>query len=210
MTVSEEQMTLRVSTPYNPTALWVPNLALLVIIVMVFLGTTCGEGRVVETLVLTDDATRSRIVQLERRLRYGAPDAPAAGVELASLYLRVGAFPWAYDALKQAESRAPRDPGWRLDLGLAYIEIGHNDDGLRVISEAYRSCNPPQCGSQVRARLSLYLRVAELMKERRIDARRDLRRANEVFREVLKPAEATGLMPKPAASRPADSPAAGN
>lgn len=180
----------------DATTLLLPNIVSLCLMGLFLLGTALSGTRRVERLVTADDATTRRIHELERAVTLGGPQASWAALELARLYRRAGAFPWSYEALRQAESHGPREPAYRLELGLAYVELGRNADGERVIKGALAGCVSPGCTSAVRARLALFERVATLMREREIDARYEIVRADEVFREVLKPAESTGLGPR--------------
>lgn len=168
-------------------AVLVPNLLLLAIIVVYLLITTFANGRV-GPLVATDGRTARKIVQLERKVSRDPSDANDA-IVLARLYERAGELPWAYDALRSAEQHGKRDLLYRMKLGLAYLEIGRNRDGLRVLQRSLEACDVQGCKTHLRVKLEVFTRLAQLMIERRIDARRDRAAARALMREVLMPIE---------------------
>ena len=143
-------------------AIWVPNVFLVVIVVLylVFSGIS---GPRVEPLVKTDDQTADRISQLERAIRYGKKGG-ANALELSRLYSRVGEYPWSVDALRSAEREGSREPAWKMKLGLAYLELGKNIDGLRVLKRTLLACKSKGCPANIKAKLEIFTRVAELLR----------------------------------------------
>ena len=168
---------------------WVPNLLLLLGLVLI--GLVGGGGRhQVGPLVATNRSTTELIQQLERRLARNPADG-AASIELAQLYQRAGELPFSFEALRSAERRAGENLTFQMKLGMAYLELGKNGDGRRVLREALRRCDlrpkaGRRCGVALRARLSIFLQVADLMVERNINARLQPEAVAKVFDSVLK------------------------
>lgn len=165
-------------------AVLIPNLLLLLVIVFYLLISRVGPDRV-QPLVAADQKTSQRIRQLERLLARN-PNDHGAAIQLARLYQRAGQLPFSYDALRSAEQDGSRDARFRMKLGMAYIEIGKNADGQRVLRAALTACEVNRCPAHIRARLSIFLQVADKIAERRIDARTNPEGAAKVFDEVLK------------------------
>lgn len=170
--------------PGLETAIMVPNLLLLLVIVLYVLTTKVGPDRV-QPLVVADKETSARIRQLERLLARN-PEHRKAALELARLYRRAGQLPFSYDALRSAEQNGSRAARFRMKLGMAYVEIGKNADGVRVLREALLGCRLRRCPAHIEARLSIFKQVADLIAERGINARLYPDKASKVFDEVLK------------------------
>ncbi len=188
----------------------VGNLVFVGIVVLYFVLTGVGQKQV-KPLVEASPKTQQRIADLERLLARD-PGNVGSAVELARLYRDVGEFPWSYDALRNAERSGNEDPAWRIKLGLAYLEIGKNDDGLRILKAARERCYraTPRCRQDLLTKLDVFHRLAEIFVERKIDSRKHLVAVNKAFQEVLKPvnADPSKLRPKAPATPPASIPAA--
>lgn len=185
-------------------AILIPNLVLIGV-VLIYLAVTRVDGEKVELLVDADPVTQKRIAQLEKDLLRQPGDVTKA-LELARLYSDVGEFPWSYNALQAAEKHGSDDPSWQLKLALAYLELGKNDDGLRVLDEAVARCGSVKCAPPLRVKLDLFIRVAKLLKERGIDVRKDRTAADKALREVLKPVavDPAKMRPKAPAELPGE------
>jgi len=204
--------------PYSPSSreaqLLAANLVFVGVAVFYLLVTNVGR-ETIRPLVQADPQTSRRIQDLERILQQN-PRASGSALELAQIYREAGEFPFSYDALRESERTGTEDPGWRLSLGLAYLELGKNDDGLRVLTSVERRCQRPSlppCPSDIRARLDIYGRIARLLKARRIESHKHGLAAQQAIHEVLRPVEVdlAKMRPKaPAtpASRPVSPPAA--
>lgn len=166
-------------------AILIPNL-LIIGGILFYLAATNVDQEHVERLVEADPITAARISELEAAL-LDRPGDMSVAIELSRLYTEMGEFPWSYNALKNAEERSDTDPRWRLRLGVAYMELGKNDDGLRVMTTALNSCEVTKCTPNTRAKLQLFSRVAKIFKERNIDSRKDRISADKAFNEVFKP-----------------------
>jgi hypothetical protein len=187
----------------------VVNLVFLAFVVLYLAGISIGPTPV-KPLVQADSKTTARIQELELTLQRD-PNNVHSALELARIYQDAGEFPWSYDALRNAEASGDPDPSWRLRLGLAYIELGKNDDGLRVLRDAESRCAARKsCRGDVRVKLELFVRVATLLKERRIDTRRQRAAAEKALHEILKPVhvDAEKMRPKGPAAPPPSSPPA--
>ncbi len=197
--------------PGLETAILVPNLLLLLVIVLYVLTTKVGPDRV-QPLVVADKQTSARIRQLERLLALN-PEHRKAALELARLYRRAGQLPFSYDALRSAEQNGSRSARFRLKLGMAYIEIGKNADGVRVLHEALQGCRLRRCPAHIEARLSIFKQIADRIVERKINARLYPNKAAKVFDEVLKKVDGRFLGPlrrkraKPSDKEPTTQPA---
>lgn len=168
-------------------AIWIPNWVLIGF-VAIYLIIAWATAKRVQSLVEADPKTTSRIAHLELLLqRY--PTDMAHTLELARLYQDVGEFPWSYHALLTAEKTWSKDPVWRLLLGLAYLDLGKNDDSLRVLKQAKERCKETSCSSNIRTKLDIFTRLAELFIERKIDSRKHAIAAERALREILKPVE---------------------
>jgi hypothetical protein len=212
---SQDSKTERPPSRGRTTAINIGVLAANVIflaIAIIYFATRVPENRV-KPIVEGSSKTQQRISQLELELRRD-PASIAKAVELARLYQDVGEFPWSYDALRNAERSGAVDPAWRLKLGLAYLEIGKNDDGLRVLRAAQARCaqlGPNECRTDVAVKLDIFAQVAKILRDRRIDTRKHRAAADKALQEVLKPviADPSKMRPKaPAApaSAPSDEP----
>lgn len=164
-------------------AVVVPNVILLAVVVVYVVVRTPPKA---EPLVQTDRRTATRIDELEEALKRD-PRAGGNALELARLYSRAGEFPWSVDALRAAERTGNSSLAFRMKLGLAYLELGKNLDGLRVLKAALQTCGRTDCPADLKARLEILTTVAEILTERRIDARKNQVAAAKVFRDVLKP-----------------------
>lgn len=163
----------------------IPNI-LLIAVMLVYVAVTGVDEDAVRPLVDADPQTTARISQLEEALMRDPRDVSKA-IQLSRLYQDVGEFPWSYNALLNAEKNSSDNPVWRLRLGLAYLELGKNDDGLRVMQKALKGCDPARCSSNVKIKLQLFTRVARLLKERKIDTRKQPRAAHKALQDVFKP-----------------------
>jgi hypothetical protein len=182
----------------------VVNLVFLAFVVLYLVSSGIAPTPV-KPLVQADTRTTARIHELELTLQRD-PNNVKSALELARIYQDAGEFPWSYDALRAAEASGDPDPAWRLRLGLAYIELGKNDDGLRVLRDAERRCaSRKSCPADVRVKLELFGRVAALLQERRIDTRRQRAAAEKALHEVLKPVQVdpAKMRPKGPATPPA-------
>jgi len=166
----------------------IPNLVLLGILGVYLLGKGLkGKETEVRPLVNANKKKSSRIATLEQLLRDNPADLGSA-IALSKLYEEAGELPWSYDALRAAEKRSTVEPRLRLRLGLAYLQLGKNKDGMRVLRELIAHCDKESCRSHIESRAKIYRQVARLFLERDIDARVDHRGADKVMREVIKPA----------------------
>jgi len=163
----------------------IPNI-LLIAVMLVYVAVTGVDQDAVKPLVDADPQTTARIAQLEEALMRDPRDVSKA-IQLSRLYQDVGEFPWSYNALLNAEKNSSDNPIWRLRLGLAYLELGKNDDGLRVMQRALKGCDPARCSANVKIKLQLFTRVARLLKERKIDTRKHPRAAHKALQDVFKP-----------------------
>ncbi len=175
------------------------NLIFLGLAVLYLLVTTVGD-ETVQPLVQADPQTSRRIEHLERAL-LRQPGAADSALELAQLYRDAGEFPWSYDALRDAERTGTDDPGWRLKLGLAYLQVSKSEDALRVLRAARQRCRRPgaACPGDVRVKLDIFVRVAELLKKRGIQPHKHRLAAEQALREVLKPVEVDPAKMRPKA-----------
>ena len=170
-------------------AVFVPNVVLLILVCLALLISRADEERILP-LVRGDARTLARLDELERHMLL-RPSAQAA-VSLARAYSQVGQRPWSYSALQSAERRLAKSADWRLQLGMAYVEIGQNRDGYRVLSELVGVCRKGNCPKDVVARLDIFLRVTEILMERGIDASRQRDAAVRVLRKVAKRVDLKG------------------
>jgi hypothetical protein len=192
------------------------NVVFVIVAVLGLLISSAGTEKVLP-LVQADPRTASRIQSLEHSLSHD-PRAGGSAIELAQLYRDAGEFPFSYDTLREAERTGTREPAWRLKLGLAYLQLGKNDDAVRVLREAEKRCErkgegsgatKDACAVDVRVKLELFGRVARLFKERHIVPYRQRVAADNALLEVLKPVEVdpAKMRPKgpaaPTAPRPA-------
>jgi hypothetical protein len=182
------------------TIVILPNLALLAFVIL-YVVTHGTAGTRVEQLVVGDKGTTARIAELELALRR-QPRNISSAIELARLYREAGEFPWSYNALRNAEKTGKHDPAWKLMLGLAYLELGKNDDGVRVLDATLKECTRQACSAATRAKLEIFARIGHLLEERGIDARSHNKAAEKALHEVLKPVEVNPEMMRPKA--PAD------
>ncbi len=166
----------------------IPNL-LIIGGILFYMAASGVEKDTVQPMIEADPETVARIGRLEAELRDNPGDLSRA-IRLARLYTDVGEFPFSYNALKNAELKAGDDPGWRLKLGLAYLELGKNKDGLRVIEETIQRCGVKKCPPNLRIKLDLFARVARLFIERKIDSRKAPIAADKAMKEVFKPVNA--------------------
>ena len=125
-----------------------PNLALLAFVILYVVTHGTATTRVAP-LVEGDKGTTSRIAELELALRRH-PQNLSSAIELARLYREAGEFPWSYNALQNAERTGKHEPAWKLMLGLAYLELGKNDDGVRVLDAALQGCAKQTCAASTR------------------------------------------------------------
>ena len=169
-------------------AILIPNLVIIGGILFYLVATTIDEERV-DPLVEADPDTAARISELEAALIDNPGDMSRA-IELARIYTDMGEYPWSYNALKNAEARGNNDPAWQLKLGLAYLELGKNEDGLRVLTSALEDCGVTKCTHNTRVKLDLFSRVARIFVERKIDGRKDRVAADKAVKEVFKPVKA--------------------
>jgi len=184
-------------------AVVIPNVILLAVVVIYVVTRSSPRA---EPLVQTDRTTASRIDELEEALKRD-PRTAGNAIELARLYSRAGEFPWSVDALRTAERTGDSSLPFRMKLGLAYLELGKNLDGLRVLKAGLQSCSRTECPADLKARLEIFTTVAELLVQRRIDARNNQVAAAKVFQEVLKPVKLSERPVKPPA-RPVEQPPA--
>jgi len=168
-----------------------PNFAMLGFFVIFALVSMASRARV-EPLVVVDSKTAARIAELERVASHAAAGGASAAIELAGLYRRAGEFPWSYDALRSAERSGPTDPAWRLELGIAYLQLGSNTDAHRVFKRAQEACDLRQCAVPVRARLGIFANIAQTLEANNIDGRYDQVRAHKALKTVLKPIAGRG------------------
>ncbi|MCA9664979.1 MAG: hypothetical protein KC503_05300 [Myxococcales bacterium] len=168
-------------------AVVVPNLVLLALIVL-YLVFARGSGPRVQSLVKTDVRTAKTIKKLEETLRRN-PSHIESAIRLAKLYMRAGEYPWSIDALRSAERHGSSDAAWRMKLGLAYLELGKNLDGLRVLKGALLACAKVKCRADIEAKLRIFTRVATILQRKGINAHKDQVAAAKVFGSVLKPVQ---------------------
>ena len=174
----------------------IPNLVLLGILGVYLLGKgLTGQKQGVRALVNADTKKTSRIATLEQMLRDNPADLGSA-ITLSKLYEEAGELPWSYDALRAAEKRSTVEPRLRLRLGLAYLQLGKNKDGMRVLRTLIEHCEKESCRAHIESRAKIYRQVARLFLERGIDARVDHRGADKVMREVIKPALFVPFVPQ--------------
>jgi tetratricopeptide (TPR) repeat protein len=163
----------------------IPNLVLLGVVVLFLLAVKSSPERVAPLVEADRDTTR-RITNLEARLRRD-PGNMESALELARIYRNVGEFPWSYNALRAAERSRPHEPSWQLMLGLAYLELGKNEDSVRVLERAQERCQQQGCPPRIAGRIDIFARVAQLFEKRQIDARNHHAAAEKALHEVLKP-----------------------
>ena len=180
----------------------IPNLVFVGIVVL-YLIAVQGGGKRVAPLVQGAKATEARIAALERSLEREPRNVESA-IELAQLYQQVGEFPWSYNALLTAEQQGSREPRWRLMLGLAYLEMGKNDDAIRVLSQTRSGCTkrPGTCDQNLVAKLRIFGRLARMFQKRGIDSSRHSAAAEKVLHEILKPVEVDPAKMRPKAPAP--------
>ena len=169
-------------------AILIPNLVIIGGILF-YLAATNVDQEKVEPLVEADPVTAARISELEAAL-LAHPGDMSIAIELARIYTDMGEYPWSYNALKNAEERGGDDPAWRLKLALAYLELGKNDDSLRIMKETLATCDETKCQPNTRVKLQLFTRVARLFVERNIDARKDRISSEKALHEVFMPVKA--------------------
>lgn len=155
------------------------------------LTTVARDG--VGPLVVTDASTAGRIRELERVLQR-SPGDWGSYVGLARLYDRAGAQAFSYDTLRSFESRVPELARSRVGLALAYVEIGRNQDGLRVVRRSLRDCAANRkCSVGDRARFEIVEQFVERLNQQRIDARQRPADVARVWRSVLKPVASASI-----------------
>jgi len=184
----------------------IPNL-IFVGFVVLYLVSLQANGKQVAPLVQGERSTEARIAELERQLGR-EPGSMGDALELARLYQQVGEFPWSYRALLDAEREGSDKPRWRMMLGLAYLELGKNDDAIRVLGSVDARCRKDAklCDFNLRTKLSIFDQLAQTFKKRGIDSRKHHRAAEKALHEILKPVEVDPdkMRPKaPASPRPA-------
>lgn len=181
-----------------------PNLVFVGIVVLYLVAAQAG-GQRVAPLVQGEKSTEVRIAQLERFLERDPGDTRTA-IELARLYQTVGEFPWSYNALLAAERTGSMEPSWRLMLGLAFLELGKNDDSIRVLDGTLRGCRGQQgaCSQNVTLKLGMFLRLARTFRERGIDSRQHREAAEKALYEILKPVDVDPDKMRPKAPVPAE------
>lgn len=172
---------------WSERAVFSANLFLLGFILFCLLISRVAPHQI-KPLVEADAKTSQRIRTLEMNLQHH-PTQFSQAIELAQLYQDIGEFPWSYDALQNAEKSGGDDPAWRLRLGLAYLELGKNQDGLRILQLAITHCNQKVCAAPLKVKLDIFAQVAQLFIKRKIDARRDHVAAEDALHEILKPVE---------------------
>jgi hypothetical protein len=166
----------------------IPNL-ILVGLVVLYLVSVQAVGRRPGPLVAGKESTKARIAELELLLER-QPNNLSKAIELAKLYKDVGEFPWSYNALLTAEQQGDQNPRWRLMLGLAFLEIGKNSDGRRVLERALERCKGHGlCDANVMGKLGIFAKLAQLLHKRGIDTRKHPEAAERTLREILKPVE---------------------
>lgn len=176
----------------------IPNLVLVGLVVL-YLVSLQGGPRV-SALVQGDSQITGRIQRLELEIERDPRNLRKA-LELARLYRDVGEFPWCYSALRAAEREGRQEPRWRMALGLAFLELGKNEDALRVLRQASTRCSrggAPRCSENTKLKLQLFVELAEKLEKRRIDARKHAGAAEKALHELLKPvaAEPDKMRPK--------------
>ncbi|MBW2731870.1 MAG: hypothetical protein JRH20_05715 [Deltaproteobacteria bacterium] len=188
-------VTTRYATPRLDLGLegtiWLPNVLLVMAFVLHLLITQLGIDRI-QPLVITDATSTQRIKDLERSLAL-APRRSDVVIELSRLYARAGELPLSYDALRDAEQNGSRDAYFKMRLAMAYLEVGKNADGRRVMQSALEACDLTHCPPRVRARLSIFSQVADIYVERNIDTRRYPHLAAKVFDEVVRKVEKSAV-----------------
>jgi hypothetical protein len=165
----------------------IPNVLLLGGIVAYTMYSRYGAGEQ-RPVAGEQSPLKKRIAALEEALERDPLDGYRS-LELARLYRDAGEFHWSYDALRAAEKRGRMDRQWRLKLGVAYLELGKNDDGVRVLSALQSECKDPDCSQSLAVRIDIFNRVAQRFKEQRIDARADHTAVDRVMKTILKPAQ---------------------
>jgi hypothetical protein len=163
----------------------IPNLVLIGGIGFYFAATSAGKKEV-QPLVKADPKTHVRIKELELALERNPGDL-SMSIELSRLYQEVGEFPWSYDALRHAEENGSKEPSWRIKLGLAYLELAKNEDGLRVLRATRDRCEKEACPPHIRVKLDIFTRLAQRFVERHIDSRAQRTQADKALQEILKP-----------------------
>lgn len=182
-----------------------PNLVFVGIVVLYLVSAQAGRKQVAP-LVQGERTTEARIAQLERALER-QPGNIQGAVELAKLYQRVGEFPWSYDALKDAERQGDQQPRWRLMLGLAYLELGKNQDAVRVLGEADKACRASKtCDANVAAKLRIFTHLAHVYQKRGIRSTTQPHAAEKALLEILKPVEVDPNKMRPKAPAGPESP----
>lgn len=164
---------------------FIPNLCLLATIFLYSVDTLHAQTFPVRPLIDTDKQVVSNIERLEERIARN-PKAMDDALALAQLYEQVGEFPMSYDALRRAEILGDQDPLWRLQLGMAYINVGKNDDGKRVLDDLAKYCQKQTCHANLLVKLDLFRRVVALIIERKLDVRRDPWAAERAMSEIVK------------------------
>jgi hypothetical protein len=184
----------------------IPNILFVGIVVLYLISAQSGR-RQVAPLVQGERTTEERIAQLERSLER-QPGNIQGAVELAKLYQRVGEFPWSYDALRDAERQGNREPRWRLMLGLAYLELGKNQDSVRVLKRADKDCRSGRtaCDANVTAKLRIFTHLAHMLQKRGIRSTTHPHAAEKALLEILKPVEVDPNKMRPKAPAGPESP----
>ena len=143
--------------------------------------------RVAPMVADIDPATDARLTELEKLLRRQPGDGRAAA-EVAAIWSALGQPVWSYTALRDAERYGPREPGARLGLAAAYLDLGEPDDAKRVLGEATRLCGAvqPACGSSLRFKLELFTAVADLLIREGIDPRSEPVFRDRAVRRLIK------------------------
>jgi hypothetical protein len=165
----------------------IANLVLVGFVLVYLAVTRVGRERVTP-LVESDPQTAARIALLEQSLAKD-PGNLLGALELSRLYEEAGEFPWSYDALKSVEQKGGDDPTFRIQLGLAYLELGKNKDSVRIFESTLERCGIVKCPSNAQVKLELFGRVAKIFLAKKIDARRQRVEAEKALREVLRPVE---------------------
>ena len=183
----------------------VPNLIFVAIVVLYLVSLQSGQR--VAPLVQGEKTTEDRIAELERLIRRD-PGNTRGAIELARLYQTVGEFPWSYNALLNVEKRGSREPSLRLILGLAFLELGKNDDAIRVLKRTLGTCRgkPGSCGYNVTVKLKIFNLLARTFRQRGIDCRRHHAAAAKALHEILKPVKVDPDKMRPKAPAPAEEP----
>lgn len=98
---------------------------------MLLLGLAGCGGTPEVSLNEDPEAYRDEVRDLEARLSDDPTDAEALR-DLGAIYMRTGRPARAYDRLKKAYARTPRDPKTQFFLGLASEGVGKDDAALRL------------------------------------------------------------------------------